>query len=270
MRVEGTNCDEETRRVLDHLGVRAEVVHAKRIIDGHGLLRYDGLIFPGGFAYGDYVRAGAIWADLLKDELSDSLRQFVNEDRPVLGICNGFQVLVETGLLPGFKTVSKSPEMALAGNVPTGYRCTWVTKDAYLYLRHENSGKCIFTRRIPKGKLVRIPVAHAEGRVLLPRGRGNEDFRKLVESDQVVFRFAGPDGALAEGKFPYNPNGSMWDIAGICNNGGTVMGLMPHPERSFFGYQLPDWTRLQKTPLYGDGKFIFESMIDYILKSKTA
>jgi phosphoribosylformylglycinamidine synthase len=266
MRVGGTNCDEETRRVFDSLGVKAEVVHTRSIIEKRNLLDYHGLVFPGGFAYGDYVRAGAIWADILRDELGDSLHRFVESQRPVLGICNGFQVLIETGLLPGFGTGEGSVEMALAGNMPMGYRCTWTTANDYLYLKHENSGKCVFTQSIEKGKLLRIPIAHAEGRILLPKEREQEYFRKLVDGDQIVFRFARSNGTYAEELFPYNPNGSVWDMAGICNRSGTVMGLMPHPERAFFGYQLPDWTQL-RLPTYGDGKLIFESMINYIMKS---
>ncbi len=266
MRVGGTNCDEETRTALEHLGVRAEVVHTKRIIDKQNLLDYHALIFPGGFAYGDYVRAGAIWADVLKDELSDLLHRFVEAERPVLGICNGFQVLVETGLLPGFDAAEGSMGMALAGNVPTGYRCTWTTEGDYLYLKHENSGKCVFTRSIAKGKLLRLPIAHAEGRLLFPEKDQDEYFTRLRNGDQIVFRFAKADGTLAKGVFPYNPNGSMWDIAGICNGNGTVMGLMPHPERAFFGHQLPDWTQRSSALSYGDGKMIFESMINYILE----
>lgn len=266
MRVGGTNCDEETRSVFDELEIRSETVHVKTIIEKRNLLDYHGLVLPGGFAFGDYVRAGAIWADLLKDELGDLLHGFAEAGRPILGICNGFQVLVETGLLPGFETSGGQPEIALAGNVPSGYRCTWVASDDFLYLKHENSGRCVFTRTIRKGRLLRIPIAHAEGRILLPRGAEKEYFERLVNSDQIVFRFAKSDGSYAEEVFPYNPNGSMWDIAGICNKSGTVMGLMPHPERAYFGHQLPDWTKRQRPLAYGDGKMIFESMINHILK----
>lgn len=267
MRACGTNCDEETRQAFDALGVNANIVHVKSAIEKGDLLNYHGLVFPGGFAYGDYVRAGAIWADVLGDELGEMLRQFAGAGRPILGICNGLQVLVETGLLPGFENADSSVGVALAGNVPAGYRCTWASLDDYLYVKHDNSGKCIFTRGIGKARLLRLPIAHAEGRLLFPRGREKEYFRKLLENDQVVFRFAKSDGKLAEGLFPHNPNGSMYDIAGICNDTGTVMGLMPHPERAFFGYQLPDWTQLSNVPEYADGKPIFESMINYILKT---
>ncbi len=266
MRACGTNCDEETRAAFDALGAKADIVHVKTAITNGDLLDYHGLVFPGGFAYGDYVRAGAILADVLRDELGESLRQFADAGRPILGICNGFQVLVETGLLPGFENADGSAGVALAGNVPAGYRCTWTSSDDYFYVRHDNSGKCLFTRGIPKASLLRLPIAHAEGRLLFPRGREEECFRKLLDNDQVVFRFAKSNGELAQGLFPQNPNGSTYDIAGICNDTGTVMGLMPHPERAFFGYQLPDWTQLSKVPEYADGKSIFESMISHILK----
>jgi phosphoribosylformylglycinamidine synthase len=267
MRACGTNCDDETLRAFDALGVKANIVHVKSAVEKGNLLDYHGLVFPGGFAYGDYVRAGAIWADVLCDELGDALRQFASAGRPILGICNGFQVLVETGLLPAFANAEDHVGVALAGNEPSGYRCTWTSVDDYLYVRHDNSGKCIFTQGIRKASLLRLPIAHAEGRLLFPRGREAECFRKLLENDQVVFRFARADGELAGGQFPHNPNGSTYDIAGICNDTGTVMGLMPHPERAFFGYQLPNWTQLSKTPEYADGKTIFESMINYIMRS---
>jgi phosphoribosylformylglycinamidine synthase len=267
MRACGTNCDEETRQAFKALGVRADIIHVNRLLKQGGLFDYHALVLPGGFAYGDYVRAGAIWADILRNELGEALREFADAGHPILGICNGFQVLVETGLLPAFGKMSDSVDVALAGNVPAGYRCTWTSLDDYLYVRHDNSGRCIFTQGIPKGRLLRLPIAHAEGRLLLPRGREEDYFRKLLENDQLVFRFAKPDGKSAEGTFPQNPNGSMYDIAGICNETGTVMGLMPHPERAFFGYQLPNWTQLSRIPEYADGKPIFDSMISYILRT---
>ena len=265
MRACGTNCDEETGRAFEALGVNANIVHVKNVVDEENLLDYHGLVFPGGFAYGDYVRAGAIWADVLRDELGDVLQQFAGAGRPILGICNGFQVLVETGLLPAFMSAGRRVDVALAGNEPSGYRCTWTSKDDYLYIRHDNSGKCIFTKGLRRGALLRLPIAHAEGRLLFQRGKEFERFRQLLENDQVVFRFTRSDGELAGGVFPHNPNGSTYDIAGICNETGTVMGLMPHPERAFFGYQLPDWTQLSRMPEYADGKSIFESMINYII-----
>jgi phosphoribosylformylglycinamidine synthase len=260
LRTGGTNCDAETRRALKDLGVEAEIVHYNKFLKERNLLEYSALVFPGGFSYGDYVRAGVIWAKSLVTKLGSELKRFVEEERPVLGICNGFQVLVEAGLLPGFDGVSEYPEAALAPNVPPGYNCRWIR------LKHENNGKCIFTRKIPKGKVLRIPVAHSEGRFLFPKEKEGEYLAKLCDNDQLVFRYCRADGSYADGDYPTNPNGAFYDIAGICNATGTIFGLMPHPERAFYGWQLPDWTGKEILPEFGDGKLVLESVIDFILK----
>jgi phosphoribosylformylglycinamidine synthase I len=258
VRVGGTNCDAETKRSFEDFGVQVEVIHLNELAKKNSLLEYDVLVFPGGFSYGDYVRAGAILAKDFSAKLGKNLRTFVEERKPVLGICNGFQVLVEAGLLPAFDGISEYPEAALATNVPIGYRCRWV------YLRHENSGNCLFTKRIPKGKVLRMPIAHGEGRFLFPKDVENGYLEKLRDNDQLVFRYCNEKGQDAEGKYPDSPNGSFSDIAGICNPDGTVFGLMPHPERAFYGWQLPDWTRTGKPMQFGDGKLIFESVVEHI------
>jgi phosphoribosylformylglycinamidine synthase len=259
-RVGGTNCDAETKRSFEALGVRAEAVHVNEIVRKKSLLEYDVLVFPGGFSYGDYVRAGAIWAKWVLAKLGRELKAFVDDGRLILGICNGFQVLVETGLLPGFEGMSPFPEAGLATNFPPGYNCRWIS------LKHENHGKCVFTSKIPRRKVLHVPVAHSEGRFLFPKDKERQCLEKLVESDQLVFRYCSQDGEYAEGRFPSNPNGSFHDIAGICNAEGTVFGLMPHPERAFYWWQQPDWTRQYRMPQYGDGKLIFESLVDYLEK----
>jgi len=147
MRVGGTNCDAETKRAFDELGARAEVLHLNEVVKSRNLLDYNVLVFPGGFSYGDYVRAGAIWATGTLTKLRKDLKRFVEEERPILGICNGFQVLVEAGLLPAFKGVSEYPEAAFGTNIPIGYNCRWI------YLKHENSGRCVFTQKIPKNSV---------------------------------------------------------------------------------------------------------------------
>ncbi len=259
MRVGGTNCDAETQRALRELGVQAETLHLNEMIKRRNLMDYHILVFPGGFAYGDYVRSGAIWARLLMAKLGKELKAFMSDNRPILGICNGFQVLVEEGLLPGFKGVSAYPEASLAPN-SRGYKCRWV------YLKHENRGNCIFTSKIPKGKVLRMPIAHGEGRFVLPKERERELLEKLCENDMVVFRYCDAEGNAAEGSYPANPNGAFYDIAGICNREGTVFGMMPHPERAFYWWQQPDWTRKKQMAQYGDGKLVFQSLVENLVK----
>ena len=257
MRVGGTNCDQETKRAFVELGVKAEVLHLNEVVKQHNLLEFNALVFPGGFSYGDYVRAGAIWATGALTKLRKDLEQFVEEERPILGICNGFQVLVEAGLLPAFGGISEYPEATLATNIPIGYRCKWV------YLKHENKGTCIFTKNIPKNKVMHIPIAHGEGRFLFTKENENCYLDKLYGKDQLVFRYCNKDGEYPNGEFPINPNGAFHDIAGICSPQGTVFGLMPHPERAFYGWQLPDWTKTGLGNNEGDGRAIFESVLTH-------
>jgi phosphoribosylformylglycinamidine synthase len=260
LRVGGTNCDSETKRAFEELGTQAEILHVNELVKRRNLLDYHVLVFPGGFAYGDYVRAGAIWAKWMLAKLDRELKAFVDENRPILGICNGFQVLVEAGLLPSFKGMSPYPEAVLATNFPPGYNCRWI------YLRHENDGKCMFTWNIPKGKVLRMPVAHSEGRFMFAKEKEEQFLERLYENNQLVFRYCNKNGGYADGCFPANPNGSFHDIAGICNPEGTVFGLMPHPERAFYWWQQPDWTRQKHMSEYGDGKLIFESLVSYLEK----
>lgn len=258
VRAGGTNCDAETKRAFQDLGVNAEIVHINRLIKRRNLSEYDVLVFPGGFSFGDYVRAGAILAKAFSAKLGKELERFTDKGKPILGICNGFQILVEAGLLPGFSGISEVPEAALATNFPIGFRCRWV------HLRHENSGRCIFTNKIPEGETLRMPIAHGEGRFMFPKEKEKKFLDKLLENDQLVFRYCTETGKPAGESYPANPNGSFYDIAGICNPEGTVFGLMPHPERAYYGWQLPDWTRFERLPKFGDGRLIFKSVIEYI------
>src|SRR3989304_2697181 len=260
LRVGGTNCDAETRRAFINIGVGAEVAHLNDVARKNNLLDYHVLVFPGGFSYGDYVRAGAILAKSVIARLGHSLKEFVNEERPILGICNGFQILVEAGLLPGFNGLSELPQAALATNVPIGYRCVWV------HLKHESKGKCIFTKRVKKEQVIHIPIAHGEGRFMFERSKQNEKLNELIENDQLVFQYCTEDGETAQGRFPINPNGSFHDIAAICDQTGTIFGLMPHPERAYFTWQQPDRTRYGRLSKYADGRLVFEAVVDYLVK----
>jgi phosphoribosylformylglycinamidine synthase I len=260
LRVGGTNCDEETKRALQESGMKAEVAHFNHLAKQQQLLNYNMLVIPGGFSHGDYVRAGAIWAKRLMAKLGKDVRKFVDEERPILGICNGFQVLIESGLLPQFDGISAFPEAALGTNIPPGYNCRWI------YLSHENGGNCAFTKSIAEASVVRIPVAHSEGRFMFAKENEEKCLEKLRDNDQLVFRYCYSNGEPANGDYPSNPNGAFYDIAGICDPSGTIFGLMPHPERAYFGWQLPDWTKKETMPAFSDGKLIFDSVAEYLTK----
>ena len=259
IRVGGTNCDPETQRAFLELGVQAETLHVNELVKRKNLLDYQVLVFPGGFSFGDYVRSGVIFARHLSALLGKEMETFIDEGRPILGICNGFQILVEYGLLPGFEGISEYPEASLANN-SQGDKCRWT------YLKSENKGKCLFSSKIPAGKVLRMPIAHGEGRLLFPKEKEQKMLAKLIDEDMVVFRYCTKEGDAANGKYPANPNGSTYDIAGICNKEGNIFGLMPHPERAMYWWQQPDWTRKQQMLQYGDGKLIFESIVDNLIK----
>jgi phosphoribosylformylglycinamidine synthase subunit PurQ / glutaminase len=260
MRVGGTNCDAETVRAFQELGVQAEVVHVNELVKRRNLLDYSVLVFPGGFSFGDYVRSGVIFARHLDALLGKEMAAFIDEGRPILGICNGFQILVEYGLLPGFEGMSPIPEAALTNNIPSGFKCEWI------HLKSENRGKCLFTNKIPQGKVLSMPIAHGEGRLLFAKEKENALLKKLVDEDMLVFRYCNREGELANGQYPTNPNGSFFDIAGICNREGNIFGLMPHPERAMYWWQQPNWTREQQMMQYGDGKLIFQNIINNLTK----
>jgi len=261
LRIEGTNCEMETYLAFERLGVSPELVHLKQLTgnvredEKRDLFDYHCLMIPGGFSSGDYIRAGAIFASRMKSTLRDTLVKYIKEGRPVGGICNGFQVLVELGVLPGIKGVmSPYPDAVLTVNDSARFECRPTL------LKHENS--CAFTGRIQKEKIVCMPCAHAEGKFIFDSENEEEYLQRLIDNEQIVFRYVDPKGK--EAKYPWNPNGSIQDIAGICNPEGNVFGMMPHPERVINQYTNPDWTR-SKSP-NGDGIAIFESVLDYIKK----
>lgn len=255
-RVGGTNCDLETAIAFEDLGAQARVVHFKKILNKQvNLSDYDALVLPGGFSFSDFIRAGAAWGKMIAYSVKREFSEFIEGGKPVLGICNGFQILVEAGILPD---VEGGVEAALGVNDSMRYECRWV------YVRHVNRGGCKLTKYLPRDAVLRIPVAHNEGKFMLSPDRETEYLKLMEKRDQIVFRYSKPDGSFANKEYPFNPNGSVMDVAGVCNRMGNVLGMMPHPERAFFGWQLPDWTRLGEPPKYGDGKLILESMLKYV------
>ena len=261
IRIEGTNCEDEMANAFSMVGAQAEKVHLKQLIGQapadmkRSLEDYDVLAVPGGFSAGDYVRAGAIFAARIKSAIGSDVKRFVESGKPVIGVCNGFQILVELGLLPAIEQVmADEPQAALYNNDSGRFECRPTL------LRNDNRGKCIFTSKIPEKKVLMIPSAHGEGKLLSM----DPDFvQKLEDNDQVVFRYVSPDGGDA--CYPWNPNGSESDIAGICNPAGNVLGMMPHPERVMTRFTHPDWTRGYDTE-EGDGRCVFESVMKYLEK----
>jgi phosphoribosylformylglycinamidine synthase len=261
--MEGTNNEQEMLDAFLRSGTDAELVHLKQLLgkttsegSSRNLEDYHILMFPGGWSAGDYVRAGAIFAARLKAEARGGLLAFVEAGKAVGGMCNGFQVLVELGLLPalGEKTAADEPEAALAVNESDRFECRPT------YLRAETS-RCAFTTKVKPGSVLYIPSAHGEGRFTLPQEHELAQLKRLDAEDRVVFRYVDPATSKV-GEYPYNPNGSPAGIAGVCNAAGNVFGMMPHPERSYLGINHPDWYR--KDPgEWGDGKLVFESVVHY-------
>lgn len=261
--MEGTNCEEETKIAFEKVGVDAELVHLKQLTGDvserrkRNLFDYQILMLPGGWSAGDYIRAGAIFAARIKSKLMKDLTEFVDNGCLVGGICNGFQILTELGLLPGFAGISEEPLAALTTNLNGRFQCRPT------YIKHVN--KCRLTKGMEEGRVLQIPVAHAEGRFTF--GVNDEKFlEQLIDNKQIIFRYCHPDGKDAGGEFPWNPNGSLYDIAGISNLEGNVLGMMPHPERVITGIQTADWTR-NKT-MEGDGKILFNSIAEYLKKKR--
>jgi phosphoribosylformylglycinamidine synthase subunit PurQ / glutaminase len=243
LRCAGINCNNETERAFALAGAKAEQVHINEIISGvKKLSAYQILAIPGGFSYGDDLGSGKILANELSHNLKEQLTKFVSDGKLVIGICNGFQVLVRTGILPweGKQLVS------LSQNDSKKFECRWVN------LAKIND--CVFTKDI--GQMY-LPVAHGEGKLSASDGT----LQRLQK--QVVFKYCDADGHETSA-YPENPNGSAQNIAALCNEAGTVLGMMPHPERHISLLNNPHWT--SKIGTYADGRKIFENAVQYAKK----
>jgi len=238
----GINCDEETAFAFKKAGAESSIVHVNDLIKSPARLKdFDILAFPGGFSYGDDTGSGNALANKMRNNLWENLMEFVDSDKLVIGICNGFQVIANLGLLPGFDGYGKR-EIALTYNGSARYECRWVSLKAF-------SEKCVFTKGVDS---IRLPVAHGEGKFFAL----DPVMKRLAENGQIIFKYS-KEGALAKGEFPFNPNGSLEDVAGICDKTGRVFGLMPHPERNIAFTQQDDWT-LQAEKLKRAGKSLPE------------
>lgn len=247
----GINCDGETESALHRVGAAVRRVHLNDLI-AQPMLLDSAHIFavPGGFSFGDDVASGKILANRLRYKLGDPLERFVADGKLVIGICNGFQVLVKMGMLPMFEG-RFAQETTLTHNTSGRFENRWV------WLRADPTTRCVWLRGIER---LELPVRHGEGR-FVPRDAGVLD--RLRKNGQVALRYCRPDGAPARNEFPYNPNGSEDDIAGICDPTGRVFGLMPHPEAYVDRANHPRWNR-ENLPKEGAGLQVFRNAVDYV------
>lgn len=250
LRAAGTNCDLETQHAWELAGARAERVHIRRLIERPAMLaNCQILTLPGGFSYGDDIAAGRILAAQVQRHLRDALREFVDAGKLVLGICNGFQVLVQAGLVP-FSEGNGPRRCSITYNEPPGFQDRWV------YLRAETD-KCVF---VEKGRVYEMPIAHGEGRVVFAE---EGDHRKAADAGLDVLKYVRPrSGNGNPHGEPANPNGSFAGIAGLCDETGRVLGLMPHPERFVVWTQHPCWTSLPERA-EGDGLALFKRAVGF-------
>ena len=248
LRAAGINCDVETQYALELAGAKAQRVHINRIIENKGLLdEFQIIVLPGGFSYGDDVAAGKILANQIVHHLFEPLQRFIEQGKLVLGICNGFQVLVKTGILPGDSLAQQPQEVTITDNDSGKFEDRWV------YLSPQTE-RCVF---IKPGRQIYLPIAHAEGKIVT---KDEATLDRLKSEGHLAFKYVDENGR--EGDYPVNPNGSVDSVAGLTDTTGRVLGLMPHPERFVRRTQHPRWTRLGG--LESDGMTIFHNAVKHI------
>ncbi len=242
LRAPGTNCDEETAFAFREAGAIVSLVHVNRLIGGdERLADYRIMVIPGGFTYGDDIAAGRVLANELRLKLGEDIRKFTDNGGLILGICNGFQVLVKAGILP--PTDGSPPRVTLGTNDSGKFECRWV------HLKVNRDSRCVFTRSMDS---LYLPVAHGEGKFIA-------DPEVLPALDIALYY---TDGHGNKDGYPHNPNGSVNNIAGICDSTGRIFALMPHPERHIRGTQHPQWTT-GGAKKYGDGFKIFQNAVEW-------
>jgi phosphoribosylformylglycinamidine synthase len=246
LRTAGTNCDKETEFAFSLAGAKTELCHINYIKERNNLSDCQIIALPGGFSYGDDLGAGKILSLELLLWLKDALKNFIAQGGLIIGICNGFQVLVKAGILPDIDFKQK---VTLTDNDSGRFEDRWT----YLKItNHKSQTTNVWLKDLPE--IINLPVAHGEGKFYA----GDEDLGKIEKSGQVVLRYVDKEGKLAP--YPYNPNGSLNNIAAITDASGRIFGLMPHPERFMFQHQWPYWKEKELPPF---GLKIFENGVNY-------
>ena len=246
----GINCDMETHHAFKLAGAEAERVHLTDLLNGtRKLSEYNILALPGGFSFGDDIASGKVLANMIKYNLGEQVAEFMDEGKLIIGICNGFQAMVKMGLLPGFGGDYMNQEVTLTFNDSGKFEDRWV------HLKKNKNSNCVFTKGIDN---IYLPVRHGEGKFVV---KSPSVLDKLKKNKHVVFQYVDSSGDPSG--YPWNPNGSVENIAGICDETGRVFGMMPHPEGFQHRTNHPAWTRLD-LPDEGAGVKIFRNAIDYM------
>jgi phosphoribosylformylglycinamidine synthase len=244
LRAPGTNCNVETAFAFEQAGAATATVHVNQLIRGEERLAdYQIMVVPGGFTYGDDISAGRVLANELRLKLGEEISRFIADGRLILGICNGFQVLVKAGILPGGVNGDEA-SLTITANDSGRFECRWV------HMVVNPLTPCVFTVGMER---MELPVAHGEGKFVAEP--------EVLPRLNVVLCYADQSGNQKAG-YPHNPNGSMGNVAGICDPSGRIFGLMPHPERHIRGTQHPQWTRRMFRGR-GDGFQIFTNAVKY-------
>jgi phosphoribosylformylglycinamidine synthase len=246
----GINCDMETQHAFRLAGADAERVHLTDLTNGtRKLSEFHILAFPGGFSFGDDIASGKVLANMIKYNLGEQVREFIDAGKLIIGICNGFQAMVKMGLLPGLNGDYATQEVTLTFNDSGRFEDRWV------HLRANRRANCVFTKGLDT---IYLPVRHGEGKFV---AKSPEVLARLKKGNNIVFQYTDSEGNLAG--YPHNPNGSVDNIAGICDDTGRVFGMMPHPEAYQHRTNHPRWTR-EELPEEGAGVAIFRNAVEYV------
>jgi len=249
----GINCDIETAHAFKLAGAEAERVHLNDLINGvRRFSDYHILAFPGGFSFGDDIASGKVLANMIKYNLDEQIQEFIDAGKLIIGICNGFQAMVKMGLLPAFNGDYAAQEVTLTFNDSGRFEDRWV------HLNANKRSNCVFTKGI---ETIYLPVRHGEGKFI---AKNPHVLARLKKENHIVFQYTDNEGKPAG--YPHNPNGSVDNIAAICDETGRIFGMMPHPEAFQHMTNHPRWTR-EELPEEGAGIAIFRNAFEYVIEN---
>lgn len=249
----GLNCEAESQVAWERAGARVTRMHLKDLIAQPAcLMEHEALMFIGGFSFGDHMGSGHVFAARVRHHLQEGLQRFIDDDRLVLGVCNGFQVMVRLGLIPAVAGDFFSPRVALIRNDCAAFQNRWVR------LRFEPNSNCVFTKGLDT---VDLPIRHGEGKLFAPSLSTLDD---LESEGCVACRYVDPTTGEPTASFPANPNGSARAIAGLCDPSGRLLGMMPHPEAYLFRENHPAWAHADEESLQPTGQVLFDNAVAYL------